>query len=87
MALPIAEVATCAPLALFLFGREFAYVLLVGLPVAPGFTHPLEHRRWHHLERYDQITLDRPLRKKLRVMLAPYVEDGRSVSEGGAEDA
>ena len=26
-------------------------------------------------------------RKKLRVMLAPYVEDGRSVSEGGAEDA
>jgi RNA polymerase sigma-70 factor (ECF subfamily) len=26
-------------------------------------------------------------RKKLRVMLAPYVEGGRSVSEGGAEDA
>ena len=26
-------------------------------------------------------------RKKLRAMLAPYVEDGRSVSEGGAEDA
>ncbi|MEA3408883.1 MAG: sigma-70 family RNA polymerase sigma factor [Candidatus Eisenbacteria bacterium] len=26
-------------------------------------------------------------RKKLRVMLAPYVQGGRSVSEGGAEDA
>ena len=26
-------------------------------------------------------------RKKLRVMLTPYVDGGRSVSEGGAEDA